>query len=214
VVFMQNHDQVGNRATGERSTALMSTRRVKIAAALVLLSPFVPLLFQGEEWGASTPFQYFTDHPDPELGRAVSDGRREEFSYFGWRPEDVPDPQDPQTFARSLLDWSELADPQHRDMLEWYRDLIRLRRTVPSLTDGRLDSVRATADDAAGWLAVEHGPVAVVANIGASPAAVSLSAPAGELLLASDPGEVRVHAGEVHVGADAVAIVTMDERVV
>ncbi len=212
VVFMQNHDQVGNRAAGERSAALMSTGRLKIAAALVLLSPFVPLLFQGEEWGTSTPFQYFTDHPDPELGRAVSDGRRREFSYFGWRPEDVPDPQHRSTFARSMLDWTELDDPRHHEMAGWYRDLIRLRRAVPVLTDGRLETVRATADDAAGWLAVEHGPVAVVANIGPLAATVALSRPSGQVLLASDSNQVRLDGDTVHVGADVAAVLALEER--
>jgi maltooligosyltrehalose trehalohydrolase len=95
--YLQNHDQIGNRAKGERSSHLISPGRLKIAAGLVLTSPFVPLLFQGEEWGASTPFQYFTDHEDPELGRAVSEGRRSEFSAFAWSAEEVPDPQDPAT---------------------------------------------------------------------------------------------------------------------
>lgn len=118
VVSTQNHDQVGNRAIGERSSALMSEGRLKIAAALLLTSPFVPLLFQGEEWAAGTPFQYFTDHPDPELGRAVSEGRRREFSYFGWEPQDVPDPQDPATYQRSKLDWSEVTGGVQEGMLE------------------------------------------------------------------------------------------------
>jgi maltooligosyltrehalose trehalohydrolase len=95
--YLQNHDQIGNRAKGERSSHLISPGRLKIAAGLVLTSPFVPLLFQGEEWGASTPFQYFTDHEDPKLGRAVSEGRRSEFSAFAWSAEEVPDPQDPAT---------------------------------------------------------------------------------------------------------------------
>ena len=107
--YLQNHDQIGNRAQGERSSHLPNSGRLKIAAALVLTSPFIPLLFQGEEWGASTPFQYFTDHDDPELGRAVREGRRVEFAGFGWAPEAIPDPQDPATFARSKLDWQERA---------------------------------------------------------------------------------------------------------
>ena len=107
MVSTQNHDQVGNRAVGERTSALMSDGRLRVAAALLLTSPFVPLLFQGEEWGATTPFQYFTDHTDPELGRAVSEGRRREFAAFGWDPQAVPDPQDPATFERSKLDWTE-----------------------------------------------------------------------------------------------------------
>ncbi|HUF91415.1 MAG TPA: malto-oligosyltrehalose trehalohydrolase, partial [Candidatus Limnocylindria bacterium] len=110
---MQNHDQVGNRAGGERSSHLMSVGRLKIAAALVLVPPYVPLLFQGEEWGATAPFQYFTEHEDPGLGRAVSEGRRREFAGFGWQPEDVPDPQAPETFLRSRLDWSETAREPH-----------------------------------------------------------------------------------------------------
>ena len=128
VGFAQNHDQVGNRAVGERTGHLMSVDRLKIAAALVLLGPCVPLLFQGEEWGASTPFRYFTDHADPELGRAVREGRRREFAAFGWKPEDVPDPQDPATFERSRLDWSELGRDPHAELLRWHRRLIALRR--------------------------------------------------------------------------------------
>ena len=102
VVCTQNHDQVGNRALGERRTAaLMSEGRLHVAAALLLTSPFVPMLFQGEEWGAATPFQYFTDHDDPELAEAVRAGRRAEFAAFGWDPESMPDPQDLATFERS-----------------------------------------------------------------------------------------------------------------
>jgi maltooligosyltrehalose trehalohydrolase len=101
--YMQTHDQVGNRAMGERSSALMNSSKLKIGAALVFVSPFVPMLFQGEEWAASSPFLYFTDHRDAELGRAVSEGRRREFATFGWRPQEIPDPQAAETFARSKL---------------------------------------------------------------------------------------------------------------
>ena len=146
VVSVQNHDQVGNRAVGERLSALSSEGRLRIAAALLLTSPFVPMLFQGEEWGASTPFQYFTDHDDPELGRAVSDGRRGEFASFGWSPDDVPDPQAVETFERSKLDWSEPDRPPHATLLDWYRQLIRLRKSLPELTDGRTDRVEVSVD--------------------------------------------------------------------
>jgi len=163
--FAQNHDQVGNRATGERSAALMGTGRLKIAAALVLCSPFVPMLFQGEEWAASTPFQYFTDHGDAELGRAVSEGRRREFEAFGWSPDDVPDPQDPETFRRSRLDWDELDRAPHAEILAWHRELIRLRREVPALagTDVGVPDIRF--DEAAGWLVLQRGPLSVVCNL-------------------------------------------------
>src|SRR5207247_145172 len=113
---------------GERSAALMSVGRLKIVAALVMTSSFVPMLFMGEEWGATTPFLYFTDHADPRLARAVTEGRRRGFAAFGWPAADVPDPQDPQTCQRSKLRWDELADPVHADLLEWHRGLIRLRK--------------------------------------------------------------------------------------
>src|SRR6202043_1232002 len=105
-------------------------------AALVLLGPFVPVLFAGEEWAATTPFQYFTDHSDPELGRAVSEGRRREFATFGFAAADVPDPQDPATFERSRLRWDEPAREPHASMLGWHRRLIALRAAIPSLRDG------------------------------------------------------------------------------
>ena len=129
--YLQNHDQVGNRALGERSAELMSESLLRIGAALVLLSPFVPLLFQGEEWGATTPFRYFTSHEDEDLAETVRTGRREEFAVFGWKPEDVPDPQDPATFEASKLDWSEPRREPHKGLLDWHRELIALRRQIP-----------------------------------------------------------------------------------
>jgi maltooligosyltrehalose trehalohydrolase len=166
VVFTQNHDQVGNRAAGERSGALMSEGRLRVAAALLLTAPFVPMLFQGEEWGASTPFQYFTGHADLTLGQQVSAGRRQEFAAFGWGPADVPDPQDPATFERSKLDWAELSGNRQASLLAWYRELIALRRRTPEFTDPRLDRVRTDYDQQAGWLILRRGPVVVAANLG------------------------------------------------
>ncbi len=176
VAFSQNHDQVGNRAAGERLEHLAGPDAARVAAALVLAGPFVPLIFQGEEWAASTPFQYFTDHEDAELARAVSDGRRREFASFGWAPEDVPDPQDPATFERSRLDWSELDDPAHAAMRDWYRRLNTLRRELPGLRDGRRPSVRADLD--AGWIALDRDGASVMANLG--PDRVTVPWPGGE----------------------------------
>ncbi len=202
VVSTQNHDQVGNRAVGERSTGLMSVGRLKIAAALLLTSPFVPLLFQGEEWAAGTPFQYFTDHLDPGLGRAVSEGRRGEFAYFGWEPAEVPDPQDPATFERSKLDWTEPAgNPQ---MLTWYRDLIRLRRSHPSIADPGRGSIEVDFDEAAGWLVFRRPGLVVALNVGSDAVPVPLGG-CRQVLLASDAG-VKVSGGLVLVPADAVVI--------
>jgi maltooligosyltrehalose trehalohydrolase len=176
VVCAQNHDQVGNRAAGDRLVHLVSPGRARIAAALLLTAPFVPLLFQGEEWGASTPFPYFTSHADPALGRAVSEGRRREFAAFGWRPEDVPDPQDPATFAGAVLRWDERADPAHAEMLAWYRSLIALRRSRPALAAGPLDDTSVTFDEEAGWLVAARraAGVTVAVNLGAEAQKVPL----------------------------------------
>lgn len=160
VVAAQNHDQIGNRAAGERLGHLVDEGRLKIAAALLLTTPFTPLLFQGEEWGASSPFQYFTDHADPKLGNAVSQGRRREFAAFGWLPEQVPDPQAPSTFEGSKLDWSELDDPLHRGILEWHRALLRLR---PKL-EGK--ALRVELDEGASHIEIERGGITVVTNLG------------------------------------------------
>jgi maltooligosyltrehalose trehalohydrolase len=202
VVSTQNHDQVGNRAVGERSTALMSAGRAKVAAALLLTSPFVPMLFQGEEWGASTPFLYFTDHQDPELGRAVSEGRRGEFASFGWDPEEVPDPQDRATFERSKLDWAEPAKADHAELLAWHRELLALRRRSPSLTDGRLDRVRVNRGD--GWLVVERGVLNVVVNLGTADHQLRLL-PRQYIVTRSDPA-VALEDRTLNLPPDTVAI--------
>ena len=208
VVFTQNHDQTGNRAAGERSGALMSEGRLRVAAALLLTSPFVPMLFQGEEWGASTPFQYFTGHADPTLGQQVSAGRRQEFAAFGWDPADVPDPQDPATFERSRLDWTERGAGRHAGLLAWYQELIALRRRVPEFTDPRLDRVRTDYDQQAGWLAVRRGPVVVATNLGAG----NWTYPASQkavILAASDSGVGRSEKGVI-LPPDTVAILTTE----
>jgi len=209
--YLQNHDQIGNRAGGERSAALMPPGRLKLAAALVLTAPFVPLLFQGEEWGASTPFLFFTDHDDPEVARAVSEGRKREFGGFGWEPDRFPDPQDPRTFERSKLDWDELARGPHAAMYDWHRRLLRLRRASPALTDGRLDRVRARFDEDARWLVVERSPLSIACNLAGGRQRVPL--PGGlerTLLLASEPSVELVHDG-VELPPDSVAIVERPE---
>jgi maltooligosyltrehalose trehalohydrolase len=203
VVFTQNHDQVGNRAAGERTAALMSDGRLRVAAALLLTSPFVPLLFQGEEWGASTPFQYFTSHADPELGRAVSEGRRAEFAAFGWAPA-VPDPQDPATFERSRLDWAELGKERHADLLAWYRELIALRRRVPALTDPRLGRVHTDCDARLGWLVIRRGPVVIAANLGSGTWTYPAARPA--VLLAASGAAAGLTDGGLVLPPDTVAI--------
>jgi maltooligosyltrehalose trehalohydrolase len=204
LAYLQNHDQVGNRATGDRSSQLMSPGRLKIGAAIVLTSPFVPMLFQGEEWGASTPFQYFTDHTDPKLGEAVRQGRRREFAAFGWAPEQVPDPQSRETFHRSKLNWSELEDSKHQDLLNWHSRLIELRRSEPALTDGQMDKLRFQWDEEARWFVVERGAVGIFCNLAKEPQGLPCAG-FNHLLLASEP-TLRIHEGRIPMPSDSVAI--------
>ncbi len=202
--YLQNHDQVGNRARGDRTAQLVSPGRLQVGAALVLTSPFVPMLFQGEEWAASTPFPYFCDHQDEELARAVSEGRRREFAAFGWDPDDIPDPQDAATFEMARLDWSERDRPPHADLLDWHRRLIELRRSTPDLADGRLDRVRAVADDGAGTLTVERGSVLVVVNLADEPRRIDTGGRTMVLLTSSD--ETTLDDDGAVVSPDSVAI--------
>jgi maltooligosyltrehalose trehalohydrolase len=198
VVFAQDHDQVGNRATGDRLPATIASHPhkdglLRVTAGLVLTAPFTPMLFMGEEWGADTPWQFFTDHTDPYFAEAVSKGRRAEFATHGWEFSDVPDPQDRETFLRSRLDWTQPEREPYRGLLDWHRSLIALRRSRPELTDPRLDQVRAEFDEEARWLVVHRGPLRVVANLGDAAAGVPLG-PGGTapgVLLASEPG-IRV----------------------
>jgi maltooligosyltrehalose trehalohydrolase len=146
VVCTQNHDQVGNRACGERLTALVDFESLKLAAGINLLSPFVPLLFMGEEYGETAPFQYFTSHGDPQLVEAVRRGRREEFAEFGWE-EEVPDPQDEQTYQRSHLDHLLKKTGKHQTLHRFYQHLVRIRREF-NLGSAPSHTARELGDDA------------------------------------------------------------------
>jgi maltooligosyltrehalose trehalohydrolase len=203
--YAQTHDQVGNRAQGERLSQLVNLSRLKTAAALVLTSPFVPMLFQGEEWGASTPFQYFTDHPEPDLAKAVREGRRKEFASFGWKPEDIPDPQAPETFQRSKLNWEERGREPHAGLLDWHGRLIKLRQSEPVLSDGRREAVRTRFDESAHWLVVERGPITVVCLVSDRAQHVPLGEEEPIILLASD-ASIRVDGSSITMPPDSVAI--------
>jgi maltooligosyltrehalose trehalohydrolase len=166
VVSSQNHDQVGNRAVGDRITQSLDDDQLACAALLMLAGPFTPMLFQGEEWAASTPFQFFTSHGEPELAEATAQGRIAEFSRLGWDPEVVPDPQDPETFARSKLDWSEPTGGRHARILDVYRRLAELRRELPALTDPAFAHNRAEVDEDTRLFTLHRGDVVVVVNFG------------------------------------------------
>jgi maltooligosyltrehalose trehalohydrolase len=204
--YAQTHDQVGNRATGERSSHLMNTGRLKIAAALVLFSPFVPMFFQGEEWGASTPFLYFAGHREPELARAVSEGRKREFAAFGWNPDNIPDPQALETFLTSKLKWTELSHEPHRSILQWHRELIRLRSQMTELRDGRMDLLKVAFDEDALWLTVTRERIMVACNLAASaqPIPLALSPPL-TIAMTSD-AYATVGPATINLAPDSVAI--------
>ncbi|GIH68951.1 malto-oligosyltrehalose trehalohydrolase [Sphaerimonospora thailandensis] len=219
VCCVQNHDQVGNRPEGDR----MEPDQLWIAAGLLLTSPFTPMLFMGEEWGASTPFYFFTDHFEPSLAEGEGERRRREFEGFGYEWK-APDPQEEATFLRSKLDWGELAEDGHASLLGWYRDLIALRKTCPDLTDPRLDRVRVDFDEDGRSLVMERGSLRVAANFGAFPVSVRLSpaastgvestgvestgaenAGAGRILLASTES-ARIAGGDLHLPAQSLVI--------
>ncbi|MEU9186774.1 malto-oligosyltrehalose trehalohydrolase [Streptomyces sp. NPDC048484] len=188
--YSQTHDQIGNRALGDRLASSLSPGLLACAAALTLTGPFTPMLFMGEEWAAGTPWQFFTDHTDPELAEAVRRGRRREFAPHGWAEEDIPDPQDPATRDRSCLDWSEPESGVHARVLAWYRELIALRHAQPDLTDPDLADVKVAYDENARWLAFRRGDVRVAVNLGKERAAIPLGARRARVLAAWEPVEL------------------------
>jgi maltooligosyltrehalose trehalohydrolase len=204
--YLQDHDQVGNRAQGERISHLVSPGLCRAAAALVLTAPFTPMLFAGEEWAASSPFLYFSDHRDPELARAVRQGRRREFAGFGGADEG-PDPQAVSTFERSKLAWEEIDQPPHAGMRRWYRDLLALRRAEPGLRNGRLEEVDVEHGD--GWLQMRRGGIAVCCNF--SPELRDFGV-VGTVLLASEPG-VTATARRVGLPPESAAVVRLPRPV-
>ncbi|WP_157635590.1 malto-oligosyltrehalose trehalohydrolase [Nostocoides japonicum] len=209
LAYLQTHDQVGNRALGDRITASVTPGQQAIGAALYLTSAYTPLVFMGEEWGASTPFQFFTDFEEPELAAAVSAGRREEFASHGWRSEDIPDPQDPRTRARSVLRWEERHEPAHARMWRWYAALIDLRHREPDLSSGDLAGVRVH-HDAAGWLVMRRGAFATVVNLADRPAEAPLppEATASDVVL-SWSGSASVAEGRLSLEGHDAAVVRL-----
>jgi maltooligosyltrehalose trehalohydrolase len=203
IAFVQNHDQIGNRPHGERLAALTSLGRLRFAAAMLFAAPFVPMLFQGEEWAASTPFHFFADHESPALRRAVHEGRKEELGARGWDPARVPDPGASSQYRESMLDWTELGRPRHADVLAWYRAMSALRRRHPSLRDGRRDRVTCAWDERLRWFLYERGPVSVAANLGERAARVPRPRGARVLAFPSAPIEAS---GAMTLAPDGVVV--------
>lgn len=205
--FIQNHDQIGNRALGDRISAIVGLNRAKIAAAIVFLSPFVPMIFQGEEWGASTPFLYFADHEDPEMARAISAGRRKEFEHFGWAQDSIPDPEAVETFERSKLVWSEQDQDEHRELRSWYQELIQLRRSNLCLNSGEPGNITVTFHEEERWIQFTRGWLMLICNLGDSRR--SFAVPAGSRILLASPADCRMSDGAIVLPTDGVAIVSI-----
>ena len=161
VVFGSDHDQVGNRAVGDRPSAILDDAALAATAALVLLSPYTPMLFMGEEWGTRTPFQFFTDHEEDDLARSVSEGRVREFAGFGWDADEIPDPQAAATVEASRLRWSELDEAEHARMLAWYQALTTLRRNL----DWSQRTAWPQVDEIDDVLMVTYDDIVVAANL-------------------------------------------------
>ncbi|MEV7611623.1 malto-oligosyltrehalose trehalohydrolase [Streptomyces sp. NPDC089799] len=204
--YSQTHDQIGNRALGDRLSASLPPGLSACAAALTLTGPFVPMLFMGEEWGARTPWQYFTDHVDPALGDAVRAGRRREFAAHGRSEADVPDPQDPATRDRSCLDWTEPDREPHARLLAWYRTLIALRRTQPDLRDPDLGAVRVAFDEERRWLTFRRGDIRIAVNLSPEPVTIALGRNGVRVLAAWDPVDHPGPDGRVHLPPESAVI--------
>ncbi|UNZ16866.1 malto-oligosyltrehalose trehalohydrolase [Streptomyces sp. 891-h] len=209
LAYAQTHDQIGNRALGDRLSASLAPGLLACAAALVLLAPGTPMLFMGEEWGARTPWQFFTDHQDAALAEAVRQGRRREFARHGWDAEEIPDPQDPATRGRSCLDWSEPLREPHARLLEWHRTLSGIRRAHPVLAQlplGEADVRWADGDDGR-WLLLRNGPLYVAVNL-AEDRTATVRVPSGHAvsLLAAWEPETREVDGTVRLPPQSAAV--------
>jgi maltooligosyltrehalose trehalohydrolase len=165
VHFDQNHDQVGNRALGERLEHLCGMDVAKVSIGLVLMAPYVPMLFMGEEFAASTPFLYFADHDDDEMRRLVVEGRKRDFALFGFG-DDVPNPAEMETFEQSKLKWDEINEGKHAEMLGWVKALIKLRRSTVALNDGSMQHLMVSSDERKQTLVLQRDEVRIVLNLG------------------------------------------------
>jgi maltooligosyltrehalose trehalohydrolase len=194
LAYTCTHDQVGNRALGDRPSQNLTYGQLAIKAALVLASPYTAMLFMGEEWGASTPFQFFSSHPEPELARATAEGRKNEFAEHGWDADEIPDPQDPQTFQRSKLKWEETDTGEHQQLRRIYQDLIALRRNETDLADPWLDHLVIDYDEGAGWIVLHRGRLAIACNLGSEPVDVPVT------------GETVLYSATPSIGATSTAL--------
>ncbi len=203
VVTLQNHDQVGNRAVGDRLPEITTPGLLRVGAVLLLTSAFTPMLWMGEEWAASTRWPFFTSHPEPELAEATGKGRVAEFAEHGWDVSQMIDPQDEDAYRSAVLDWDEAERAEHAEMLELYKHLIALRSSEPELADADLRHVHVDIDEDERWLVMHRGGLRVIANLSTQPRSVRVDA--HDLLLAT--GTIEMGDGEVTVGPQSAAVV-------
>jgi len=205
VVCLQNHDQVGNRAVGDRLSELTTPALLRVGAVLLLTSPFTPMLWMGEEWAASTRWPFFTSHPEPELARVTGEGRVAEFADHGWDVGRMIDPQDPAAYTGAILDWAERERPGHANVLDLYRRLIALRAAEPDLRDADLSTVGVSYDEAERWVVIARGSFRVVANVGDVRRTVVLDAPTAGVALAT--GDAELDGAAVRLAAQTAAVI-------
>jgi len=203
VVCSDNHDQIGNRADGSRLSSRLSSDQLSIAMLVTLLSPFTPMIFMGEEWGARTPWPFFSSHPEPELADLVRQGRVAEFARMEWNVATVPDPQDEATFRSAQLDWTEPQQPEHAALLGLSRRLIEIRRTYPAFTDPRFAEGWTRSDDAGGWLLIGRGDTVTAVNFSHSPAEIADVGAVNSIL---EIGEVTHREPTVVLGAHSALV--------
>jgi maltooligosyltrehalose trehalohydrolase len=203
VVCSDNHDQIGNRADGQRLSGKVTPQQLGLAAFVTLLSPFTPMIFMGEEWGASTPWCFFSSHPEPNLAELVRSGRLEEFAQMEWDTSAVPDPQDPKTFEISKLDWSELERSDHAEQLKLTTRLIEIRHTYPDFTDPRFDQGHATSDDEDGWVLIERGKVIMAVNFHDHPTEEEVG---HDVVPVFTIGDIEVDGSSVHLGPHSALV--------
>ena len=202
LAYTLTHDQVGNRAIGDRPSQNLTAGQLAVKAALALGSPYTAMLFMGEEWASSSPFQFFSSHPEPELARATAEGRKKEFAEHGWDADAIPDPQDPETFQRSKLNWDEAGHGDHALLRAFYKDLIALRRNEPDFGDPWLEHLRIDYDEDERWFVMHRGALSVLCNLGETPVDVPV---AGDMVLAW--GEPVTGVDSTRLGGHTVAVV-------
>ncbi len=211
VHFDQNHDQIGNRALGERLEHLVGMDAAKVAIGLLLTAPYVPMLFMGEEWATSSPFLYFADHEDEEMRRLVAEGRKKEFAAFGF-DGDVPNPEDRDTYERSKLNWEEQTKGKHAEMLAWVKALIQLRRKVIAFNDGDMNHLQIDSDETRKTLVMERDEARVVLNLGELPYTLDLLE--GEHLSLISREGIQVQNNSLELPATTLAVLMSSSEAV